>query len=83
MGTSFNNLASVHDENPVAPDDAFEPMRDKHDCAPAPERLECFHQQPLVVGIQSACWFIQDEERGVGQEGAGNRKPSRTVRIPC
>jgi hypothetical protein len=75
MGAPFNNPASVHDKDPVAADDAFEPMRDKYDCAPAPERLECLHQKPLVVGIQSACRLIQDEDRGVGQEGAGNRKP--------
>ncbi len=75
MGTSFNNLASAHDKDLVAPDDAFEPMRDKHDCAPTSEGLECLDQKPLVVGIQSACRLIQDEDRGVGQEGAGNRKP--------
>ena len=74
MGTPFNDLARVHDEDLIAPDDAFEPMRDKYDRAPAPERLECLHQKPLVVGIQSACRLIQDEERGLSQKGAGNRK---------
>jgi hypothetical protein len=67
MGARFNRPARIHDKDPVAANDALEPVCDEHDRALTLELLQGADQELLMVLIEGTRRLIEDQERRPGQ----------------
>ena len=72
VSAAFENVSVAQHQNPVRPARGGKAMRDNESCASVCEAMQRVENQSLRFRIQSAGWFIQDQDGRVSQEGARN-----------
>lgn len=72
MGAAFDDLAVFHDEDLVGAADGGEAMGDDEGGAAAHEVGETFLDHGFGFGVEAGGGFVEDEDAGVGEDGAGD-----------
>ena len=74
VGAPLDNTALLKDNDKVGMTDGGEAMGHDKSRAAREEGLECLLHKAFAFGIESAGGLVEDEEAGVGEDGAGNRE---------
>jgi hypothetical protein len=64
----------LHDEDAVTAHHRLETMRHQDDGSQTLQTVERLHEMLFVLGIERAGRFVEDQERRVRQERAGDRE---------
>src|SRR5205085_8410849 len=73
MGATLHDLAPLHHEDLVRAADRGEAVRDHERGPAAPQRAEPVLDGGLALRIEARGGFVEDEDPGVGEDGAGDR----------
>ena len=71
----LRDVTSVHHEDPIARGYGLQPMGDQQDRSKTSEGQQGLDEMLLMVGVECACGFVQDQERRTRDESPCNRDP--------
>ena len=72
MGSLLHDPAAVEDHQTVGSPYGAEPVGNDQGRTPHQELAQGILDQPLALGIQVAGGLVQNEDRGILENGAGN-----------
>ncbi len=75
MTAGFDDAASIEDEDAVGADYARQPMRQDQGRAPGRQPVEGLLDHRFIFGVDRGQCLIEDQDRGITQQGAGDRQP--------
>ena len=73
--TQFDDAAVIEDQDTVGADHARQPVRQDQGGAPGREPVEGLLDHRLVFGIDRRQRLVEDQDRRIPQQGAGDRQP--------
>ena len=86
MRARFDHPAVLQHDDPVGVADRGQPVRDHEAGAPLEQPRERRLDQPLGVAVDACGRFIEDQDLGIGDQGAGEADqlplPERQVAAP-
>src|SRR5437667_9643409 len=71
-GPLLGDSSFAHHHNLIDITKGTEPMRNCQDGAANNERVQCVHDLCFGFDIQVGCWFVENENRSIAQDGTGN-----------
>ena len=74
MAAGSNDAALFHDDDPVGPEHGRQAMGDDNRGTARRQRGECALHSMLRFGIERARCLVEQQDRRVAQDGAGDRK---------
>ena len=75
MAALFDDAPLVEDENTVGADHARQAMRQDQGRAPGRQAVDRLLDHRLVFGIDRGQRLVEDQDRRIAQQGAGDRQP--------
>ena len=75
MRAILDDAAPVEDQDPIERPHGRQAMRHHDRGAPGHQPLHRLLNQPFRFGIEARGGLVEDQDRSVGQEGAGQRDP--------
>jgi len=74
VGSDLDDRASIQHDNPIGPLDRGQPMGDDYGSSVPHQVTQRQLHEALGLVIQRRRGFIEDEQRGIAENGAGNRQ---------
>ena len=72
VGAAFDDFPLAEDEDGVGVADGGKAVGDDETGAAFHETFECFIDKPLAFGAKGGGGFVEQEDAGIGQNGAGD-----------
>ncbi len=79
MGSALDDVALLDDKDLVGAADGGEAVRNDKGCSALHEEVEPGLDEGFGFGVEGAGGFVEDENAGVGEDGAGDRQ---TLTLP-